>query len=441
MLSEWLWLSWAFTTSAGRRRDIIALSSPGSIVNTLLIIGYVWPEPTSSAAGSRMMQLIRFFSLHGYNITFASPAQQTVHMEDLAALGISICAIELNNSSFDEFVRNLTPDTVLFDRFMMEEQFGWRVEKHCPEAIRILNTEDLHSLRDARHQAVKQNREVTDTDLNSEKAIREIAAIHRSDLTLMISSFETDLLQTHYRVPSAQLLNIPFMFNLKDVSENTPDFGERNHFVTIGNFRHQPNWDAALFLHQTIWPLIRQQLPDAELHIYGAYMPPKASQLHNPRNGFLMRDRAENAIATLASSKVLLAPLRFGAGIKGKLTDAMLAGTPSVTTSIGAEAMSKSGSWNGSIQDDPVMFAEAAVSLYNDQELWAEASLSGKQILKENYDENIWHPILKDKLEKLREDIGAHRQQGFTGMMLRHHTMKSTQYMAQWIEAKNRIPE
>ena len=95
----------------------------------VLVIGYVWPEPRSSAAGGHMMQILETFLTQGWDITFSSPATIGEHKADLPALGIAECAIELNNSSFDDFICELAPDIVLFDRFMMEEQFGWRVEK------------------------------------------------------------------------------------------------------------------------------------------------------------------------------------------------------------------------------------------------------------------------------------------------------------------------
>ena len=104
-------------------------SNPNS---TLLILGYVWPEPSSSAAGTRMMQLIHLFQKHQWQITFASPSKLGEHRLDLTQFGIQEQNIELNSSSFDEFLNDLQPNVVIFDRFMMEEQFGWRVETQCP---------------------------------------------------------------------------------------------------------------------------------------------------------------------------------------------------------------------------------------------------------------------------------------------------------------------
>ena len=119
----------------------------------IVIIGYVWVEPNSSAAGQRMLQLIDVFLNKNFTITFASPAQKNERSIDLAQKGIKEEFISVNSISFDDFIKKEDPSIVLFDRFMMEEQFGWRVSENCPEAMKILDTEDLHCLRKLRHEA------------------------------------------------------------------------------------------------------------------------------------------------------------------------------------------------------------------------------------------------------------------------------------------------
>ena len=420
----------------------------------VLVIGYVWPEPRSSAAGGHMMQLLESFLAEGWHITFSSPASEGEHKADLASLGIAERSIELNNSSFDTFVSELAPDIVLFDRFMMEEQFGWRVEKHCPNAVRVLETSDLQSLRDARQQLLKERLKARDdqndfsdlfnTDnsrLYSHMATaditqRELAAIYRSDLSLMISDVEIDLLTEQFRVPAALLHWCPLM--LECPAGPFKPFDLRAHFLSIGNFRHAPNWDAVLWLKNTLWPLIRQQLPQACIHIYGAYTPPKATALHNAAQGFHIMNWAEDALQVMSAARICLAPLRFGAGIKGKLTDAMLCGTPSVTTPIGAEAMHGSLPWPGAIASSAQALANAAVRLYQDQGLWDEAQARGSQLMATRYDAGTHAAALSLRIRQCHEQLVQHRQANFTGLMLRHHHHKSTQYMAQWIEAKNR---
>lgn len=408
--------------------------------NRVLIIGYVWPEPNSSAAGTHMMEFIQLFLERGWQVHFASAAAETEHMANLPEMGVPVKQLEINDSGFDLYISELQPDIVMFDRFFIEEQFGWRVEKHCLNALRLLDTEDLHSLRNARHAAYKQNRQVSKTDLMSEMAQREVASIYRSDLSLMISDAEMTLLETEFNVPTTLLQHCPFMLDVDSLSaDNLPDFGQRQHFVSIGNFRHAPNWDAVLYLKQIIWPLIHKQLPNAELHIYGAYPPPKATALHNTKEGFLVKGWAPDAFEVLRQGKVNLAPLRFGAGIKGKLADGMLCGIPSVTTSVGAEAMTANLPWGGDISDDPQEFASTAIQLYQSAESWQKAQQQGFAIAQKLFDKKRIGEALIKRIEELKDNLQEHRLNNFTGAMLRHHNHRSTQFMGQWIEAKNKL--
>lgn len=428
-------------------------------MKTLLIIGYVWPEPNSSAAGTRMMELIHLFKRQEWRIIFASAAALSDHRADITSLGVQEQPIALNDSSFDTYVAQLNPDVVLFDRFFTEEQFGWRVEQSCPGALRILNTEDLHSLRNARQKLLKQSQRPLHNEMDRQsvppvlsnmaelfKAMseedmtqREIAAIFRCDLTLIISSFEMQLLTEYFFVPEQLLHYCPFIETRLLADTPVPGFNAREHFVAIGNFRHEPNWDSVCYLKYAIWPLIRAQLPFAQLHIYGAYPPPKAMQLHKPQQGFYIKGWADDAFTVMQQARLCLAPLRFGAGIKGKLMDAMRTGTPSVTTAIGAEAMCDGHSWGGSVANSAELIAQAAVDLYLDESLWELAQARGFAVLADYFGKQDQAALLVQRLAQLQESFLQERQQNFIGGMLRHHSLKSTQYMSQWIEAKNRV--
>jgi glycosyltransferase involved in cell wall biosynthesis len=405
----------------------------------LLIIGWVWPEPNSSAAGSRMLQLIGFFQQQGYCITFACTAQRTEHMADLVQLDVECVDIKLNCSSFDVFIEELKPDVVMFDRFMMEEQFGWRVSEKCPQALRILDTEDLFCLRNARHDAYKKNSIITNADLlNSDMAKREVASIFRCDLTLMISPVEIALLTDLFKVDASLLHYLPFVFNKEQREQNNPSYDQRQNFISIGNFRHPPNWDCVLWLKQQIWPLIRKQLPKAELLICGAYPPPKATDLHDPKSGFLVKGWVDDAILEMQSARVCLAPLRFGAGIKGKLAEAMLCGTPSVTTDIGIEGMQTELTWPGIVANEAQAIADAAVKLYQEGNTWQMASDLGVTNAEALFEQVKHFDILSNRMDELLANLKQHRQDNFIGSMLNHHHHKSTKYMSQWIEEKNK---
>lgn len=406
----------------------------------VLIIGYVWVEPNSSAAGSRMLQLIEQFSQQDYKITFASPAQKGEKASNLSSLGIDEVSIKLNNASFDDFIKELQPTIVLFDRFMMEEQFGWRVAENCPKAIRILDTEDLHFLRKTRHQQLKKDEAfTTEALLKSNDAKREIASILRCDMSLIISTFEMDLLKDVFKIDEKILYYLPFLLDKVDEHQTKrwKSFEEREHFVFIGNFFHKPNVDAVLTLKNQIWSKIRKLLPKAEVHIYGAYANQQINQLHNKKEGFIIKGFAEDAKEVVKNAKVVLAPLRFGAGIKGKLTEAMVCGTPSVTSEIGAEGMHNILPWNGFIEADYSKFSEKSVQLYTDEKLWVASQGNGIEIINQIYDKEKIGVLFINKLKEIQGDLERHRNQNFLGSLLQHQTLQATKYMSKWIEVKN----
>jgi len=406
----------------------------------VLVIGYVWPEPNSSAAGSHMLSVLRLLKKQNWQIEFATPAQETDHMADLNAEGVRSKNIKLNCNSFDLYITQYQPNIVIFDRFMMEEQFGWRVDKYCPNAVKILDTVDLQCLRVARHMAFKQDRNLTSYDLSSNLAKREIASIMRCDLSLIISPFEISLLTDHYKIDATLLHHLPFMVNLSRLPDKTTSFTERHNFITIGNFRHAPNWDSVIHL-QTLWPKIKKQLPDAQCHVYGAYPPPKATALNNEKAGFLIKGWAENSHNVMEQARVCLAPLRFGAGLKGKLLDAMIMQTPSVTTHIGSEGMHAQYPWPGSIAHNSNEFITNAVNLYQNHSTWEVAQSNCHPLLHSLYNSQILGEALISKIANIEQHLSRHRLENFTGAMLKHHTMASTKYMSQWISAKNDLKQ
>lgn len=407
----------------------------------ILIIGFVWPEPDSSAAGSRMMQLIHIFKENNWDITFVSPALDSEFMTNLVTLGVTRKSITLNCESFDVFIKNLNPSIVLFDRFMIEEQFGWRVAEQCPNALRILDTEDLHCLRLARQKAIKENRKFANEDLLKEDvAKREIASVLRCDISLMVSEVEIELLQTVFKVDSSLLYYLPLLIDSIDKlkPQYVPDYYERKDFMFIGNFLHNPNWDAVQYLKEIIWPLIRKQIPESNLYIYGAYTSPKVHQLNNSKAGFYIMGRATEAKEVIKTAKVMLAPLRFGAGIKGKLLESMEYGTPNVTTTIGSESMDGNLAWSGFVADEPQDFANKAVKLYNDEIMWKEAQKNGFNIIENRYLKILYAADFINHIQLVQNNLGKYRLNNFFGAMLRHHTVTSTKYMSKWIEAKNK---
>lgn len=402
----------------------------------ILLLGLVWPEPTSSAAGWRLLQIIKLLCA-GNEVHFASAAMKSEFSYDLKSLGVIEEPIYLNDSSFDVYIKTLAPDVVIFDRFMVEEQYGWRVIANCPNALRILDTEDLHFVRLARQESYKKG---TPLQLKSDTAKREIASILRSDLSLIISSEEIKLLIEEFNIPSQQLFYLPFQEHLLSEQEifDRRKFDERSDFIFIGNFIHEPNWRTVEILKREIWPELRKSCPTASLHIYGAYASEKVLQLHNERDRFFIKGRAVDARDTMENYRVLIAPIPFGAGAKGKFVDAMYAGTPTVSSKVGAESMSSDDVWNGFITDEKREFIDKSVLLYADQKVWEESQQAGFEIFNTVFADNTHSVKFLNWIDTYHNNVHVLRESNFLGQILLQNQLSATKYMSLWIEEKNK---
>ena len=412
----------------------------------ILWICFVWPEPTSSAAGYRTLQLIEACLGAGYGVDACSPCQSNVFQRQLEDMGVRTAIFPPNDSAFDSYIKTLNPDVVFFDRFIIEEQFSWRVKENCPQTARILDTCDLHSLRRIRQKKIeKEDRsiELSDRDLQSDDALREIASIYRSDLSLIISDAEMDLLVHRYNI-MPQLLELCRFFYPSPYTDSNvrKTFEQRANFIAIGNFNHPPNRDSVHQLHGKIWPNIRNRLKksgiaDVELHIYGAYPTTEFLNLDNANTGFRVKGWADDVRQTFEQYRVNLAPLRFGAGIKGKISDGWFVGTPCIATSIAAEGMQGGLQFGGVVEDLFELFAEKAASLYCNSAEWQEAQKNGYEIISGIFDGRINRQRFLRILEIVVEDKTILRERNFIGAMLWHHQLRSTEFFSRWIEAKN----
>lgn len=407
------------------------MSAPAGLA---LLLARHWPEPTSTAAGRRTLDLIGALETAGYQVEIASPADSSPFQ---AATGHRQHSIAVNDSAFDSWIVQLDPALVVYDRFVMEEQFGWRVHQQCPNALTLLDTSDFHSLREARQQALTSGQAL---NLFNATAEREIAAMARCDLSLMISQVEIELLQTQFHFPAEQLLYLPFLVERLPDLNALPGFAERNHLVMIGGFKHAPNRDAVSWFRTQVWPLVGAQLPGVECHVYGAYADHAIQQQHQPKVGFYLKGRAEDALETLQRYRLNLAPLRFGAGQKGKILDGWLSGTPTVTTPIGAEAMVAPDALGYPLSEQPEQIAATIVRLYHSQPDWQACQQLGVQALKSGFWHQDYVPGFVRRLNSVALSLAQHRNRQIWGRILRRTEHRAEEFMSRWIEAKNRTP-
>ena len=454
------------TSNAPKSGDLLVLSPS------------LWPEPNSSAAGVRTTSLMEFFASDKQDIF------RKVHYGSGAKMKSSSPTINGNikmhkvnpnrGQEIKEFLKSRNMNNlkaVIFDRFFAEEAYSFHFYKHTPHVLRILDMQDMHSLRMHRKLIVERNDKLAhpfqltkslmeeiknkipliDNNESFQKSttllIRELASIHRSDLVLVCSPYELRLLRDHYGIPSNKLALAPFFTKLKkhsDVdligneSSTSLPFEARNNFVTIGGFKHEPNIDQTLLLKNEIWPKIREALPEAKLKVYGAYPPLRIQQLHDVKTGFLVKGHVDNLDTVFKNSRILLAPLRFGAGIKGKIVDAWRYGCPVVTTPIGAEGIypTEEGFWGGFVEYDSTDFIKSSIDLYSNKQDWTKYSVEAEALLKHSFDADKNFRQLCHELHKAWEQRDQKRKRDFTSAIIWHDSNRCTEYFSKWIEQK-----
>jgi len=400
--------------------------------NNIVFIGKTWPDSSASAAGTRILDIIGVLKPHSETVHFASSA---IRQDTCDRLDDLVCHnIELNHDSFNDWITEINPDLVIFDRFMIEEQFGWRVSQCCPKAIRVLDTSDFHGLRHAREQAIKSG---GTPDIFNDISLREYAAIARCDLTLMISNYEVTLLTDQFSISRDCLWHLPFLQKAPD-RQSVNGFAGRNHVMFVGGFKHAPNVDAVRWLYNAIWPLVRKQLADVECHIYGPYAPESITQLHQPKKGFFIKNRAEDIRITMQNYRLNLATLRYGAGNKGKVIDGWVTGTPTITTQIAAEGMSGNTNLLPRPSDEPESIARQIITLFTDEPAWNNARDRGIELLLENNDPSLHAELLIQKLTDISDNLDNYRHRNMLGRLLQKQQFRAEEYMSRWIDLKNR---
>ena len=236
-----------------------------------------------------------------------------------------------------------------------------------------------------------------------------------------------------------KLISAPF-FQKSVKQDMTTSYDERSDFVSIGGFKHPPNVDSVRLLRR-IWPRIRSHLPDAKLHVYGAYPTNEIGSMHDEKLGFYVHGHVEDIKEALLQRRVLLAPLRFGAGIKGKIVDSWGYGLPVVTTSVGAEGMMTtdaiaSDDWGGLIVSNEDEFVEAAVNLYTTKELWEYSQNRAIELLNSLFNKEQNLQVIDEALSDAMMNLGQRRKRDITSQLLWHQSNRSTEYFSKWIELK-----
>ena len=373
-----------------------------------VLVAANWPSAEQSAAGARSLGIMQALHEHaGVHWAVVSPCRFTEFGERVASLEHvtgPVRQVEPNvadGDSMETVLRNWNPDLVVFDRFYMHEMFGDRVRETAPNAVRVVDTQDLHFLRVERGEALQEDAALEDVPSieeilghareSSRVFEREMTALRESDAVVVTSPVERGLLVDELALPAAAVHVASFLYEEPGEEEQMRERGKREGFAFIGNFRHAPNVDCVQYLRRVIWPRLRERLPGASLHVYGSFAQQRHMDWHHAEHGFLVHGQCRDQFETLGKHVALLAPVRFGAGAKGKVTDAWRTGTPVVGSELALEGM-HAPQWSLARTTDE--FVDKAVRLYEDDALWAEQHKLGMAALQARHTATVNGPPL-----------------------------------------------
>jgi glycosyltransferase involved in cell wall biosynthesis len=196
-------------------------------------------------------------------------------------------------------------------------------------------------------------------------------------------------------------LNVEVMPNIHEVIHNVKPFDKRKDIMFIGGFLHQPNEDAVFYFVDEIFPLVKEKIPDMTFYVVGSDPSEKLLKLNS--RDVKVTGYVPDVMPYFEDCRVFISPLRYGAGMKGKIGQSMGYGLPVVTTTIGAEGIGLTQEQNALIADGRQDFAEAVVKLYTDELLWEKLSRESIALIDKNYSKEIIR-------EKLREVFEVKRQ-------------------------------
>lgn len=349
-------------------------------VRQVLIIDACTPTPDRDSGSLRMLNLMRLLIAHGCAVSFLAenPAHGGRYTEAMQQLGVEAWWHPwLANPAqwMNEHGRRF--DTVIVSRHYVAAAFLPLLRQFAPRAKILFDTVDLHYLREQREAEISGDAAQARAAATTRE--RELRLVRDTDITLVVSPFEQALLQRE--VPGAR---VEVLSNVHAIAGCKQPFSQRNGLLFVGGYRHPPNVDAANWLAQQIFPRVRQALPDIELHLIGGDAPDSVRALGD-LPGVHFHGHVPDIEPFLDGCRIALAPLRYGAGVKGKVNLSMAHGQPVVATPCAAEGMSLRDGHDVLIAEQPQAIADAIVRLYRDQALWATLSRNGLDNVRQHY--------------------------------------------------------
>ena len=351
--------------------DVAALEQLPQGYKRILVIDHHLPMPDRDSGSLRMFQILTILPHLGHRVSFIPDNLANIppYGDDLRKRGIEV-VLRPHIKNMTNYIEShgRKYDVMILSRCGTAKKHIAEVRLHAPQSHVIFDTVDLHFLRAAREAELTQK--VESRTQARETQQQEYAVINEADETWVVSVAERELLLQD--LPGKQ---IEVVSNIVDIETPTTAFADRADFLFIGSFLHPPNVDAVLYFAKEIYPFIAQHLPTAKFYIIGDKAPPEVVALAS--KNVVVTGAMPDVRPFFESVKLSVAPLRFGAGVKGKINQSMAMGVPVVATSLAVEGMLLTDREDILIADAPQDFANAVVELYTSEKLWTKLSDNG----------------------------------------------------------------
>ena len=377
----------------GSRRIVHAHGPDFRRRSRVLVIDHREPTPDRDCGSLRLVEIIQAILRSGHHVTFV-PDTLTVsspYLENLQKVGVEVIRKPFYQSVL-EYLKQYGHEyhLVIISRAAIVARHMTAVRRFAPQARVVFDTVDLQFLREERQTQVQE-----DPELKAAVAKRreqELRLVHRADLTLVVSPNESAVLERE--CPGAEVMIVPTIYPVSEA--DPPEFAGRRDIVFIGGFSYPPNVDAVLYFIKEIFPLIHPRLPEAVFRIIGSDPPAEICQFSGPSIDVM--GYVSDATPVFDQARVSVAPLRFGAGVKGKVNQSMVLGVPTVVTSIAAEGMFLVHEENAMIADEPAAFADAVVRAWRSEDLWNKLSAGGHRNLRDHFSVEVGQKRVEEVL-------------------------------------------
>lgn len=368
----------------------------------ILIIDASTPEPDKDAGSVTAFHFMQSMVNDGHRVTFI-PADNFAHLghytNDLQRIGVE-CLYGPYCNSVKEYLEmhGKHLDIVFLYRVTYASKYIKLVKTLCPDARIVFDTVDLHYLREQR-QAEVENSSALRKQAEKTKAL-ELSVMSQSDATIVLSETEKEILTEE--MPDADIHVIPLILEIPGRKKLLQD---RKGIVFIGGFRHTPNIDAVLFFINDIWPTIRQKCPDMEFTVIGSHPPDELLDLK--ADGINVVGFVEDISEYFDNTILSVVPLRFGAGIKGKIGTSLSYGVPVVGTAIATEGMGLEDRKNVLVAETAEEFTDAILKLSESEKLWQSLSDEGLAFVNDQYSLDAGNRRLLTLLHSQRPESNA----------------------------------